>query len=85
MIPARDEEPAITENEEPEADDSDDDSGFIPADESYDKHTEPTIFSYIPEVPETPLSFGFDEPEEPAVSTALDLDDEPSRSVIFFP
>ena len=80
VIPARDEEPAITGNEEPEADDSDDDSGFIPADESYDKHTEPTIFSYIPEVPETPLSFGFDEPEEPAVSTALDLDDEPSRS-----
>ena len=80
VIPARDEEPVITANEEPEADDPDDDSEYIPADESYDKHTEPTIFSYIPDVPETPLSFGFDEPVEPASSTTLDLDDEPSRS-----
>ncbi len=45
----------------------DQDDVYIPADDSYDRHAEPTIFSYVPEEPEKQLSFGTDEPEEPAV------------------
>ena len=41
----------------------------IPADESFNDHTEPTIFSYVPEEPEKQLSFGTDEPDEPAGSS----------------
>ncbi len=61
------EEPAEPEEPEyPEEDDSPDDE-YIPADTSYEKHTEPTIFSFMPkeeENTESKFSFGFDEPEE---------------------
>ncbi len=62
-------EPSIPEPEEPaepEEDDSQDDV-YIPADTSYEKHSEPTIFSFMPkeeENTESKFSFGFDEPEE---------------------
>ncbi len=58
---AEPEEPA-----EPEDDESQDDE-YIPADTSYEKHAEPTIFSFMPkeeENTESKFSFGFDEPEE---------------------
>ena len=59
--PAEPEEPA-----EPEDDESQDDE-YIPADTSYEKHAEPTIFSFMPkeeENTESKFNFGFDEPEE---------------------
>lgn len=66
--PAEPEEP----EDEPDYDLTDDepaDDIVIPADESFNEHTEPTIFSYVPEEPEKQLSFGTDEPEEPASSS----------------
>ena len=75
VIPEKPEEPVVA-NSNPD-DDEDDDSEYIPADASYSKHEEPTIFSYIPDVPETTLSFGLEDPEVPSVSD-FDQDDEPS-------
>ena len=65
--PAEPEEP----EDEPDYDLSDEepaDDIVIPADESFSEHTEPTIFSYVPEEPEKQLSFGTDEPDEPSSS-----------------
>lgn len=51
--------------EEPEEDtDTDTEDAVIPADDSFSSHTGPTIFSYVPEEKENPLSFGTDEPED---------------------
>ncbi len=66
--PAEPEEP----EDEPDYDLTDEepaDDIVIPADESFNEHTEPTIFSYVPEEPEKQLSFGTDEPDEPAASS----------------
>ena len=73
------------ENEEVEDDnDSDPDDTFIPADDSYDKHTEPTIFSYVPEEPEKQLSFGTDDAEgseTPSFFTYKDESPSPSAGI----
>ena len=53
--------------DEPDYDTGDEDPEddiVIPADDSFSEHTEPTIFSYVPEESEKQLSFGTDEPEE---------------------
>ena len=59
------EEPSVPDPEEPEDDDPDD-SEYIPAADPADIPDEPTIFSYSNEEPERKISFGTDEPEEPA-------------------
>ncbi len=64
-------------DDEPEDGDDDNDE-YIPADDSFDRNSEPTIFSYVPEEPEAPLSFGLDEPEEPVSSSYDDSDDSPA-------
>ncbi len=70
------EEPAEPEPEEP-AEDPDD--AYIPGDASFNEHTEPTIFSFMPKEPESSnVSFSFDEPEEPAVSSSYEEPEEPS-------
>ena len=75
--------PKADEPEEPEEDDSDD-SEYIPASEPSAEHTEPTIFSYIPEEPEKQLSFGIDEPEEPAAPSYSSDDESPVSSGSLF-
>ena len=53
--------------DEPDYDTGDEDPEddiVIPADDSFSEHTEPTIFSYVPEESEKQLSFDTDEPEE---------------------
>ena len=77
-----------TEKQEPEGqeddNDSDPDDYIIPADDSYDEHTEPTIFSYKPEEPEKQLSFGTDEPDEPASSSYFSYEEDapaPSQGI----
>lgn len=67
------EEPAVPDPGEPEDDDSDD-SEYIPAADPADIPDEPTIFSYISEEPERQISFGTDEPEEPAEEPAPSFD-----------
>lgn len=67
------EEPSVPDPEEPAEDDSDD-SEYIPAADPADIPPEPTIFSYIPEEPAKPLTFGLDEPEEPADEPATSFD-----------
>ena len=76
---AEPEEPAEDTYDEPSDDPYDEQEDvYIPADESYDKHTEPTIFSYVPEEPEKQLSFGTDEPEEPVSSSYFSSTEKPS-------
>lgn len=60
------EEPSVKEPDEPEEPSSDpDDDVYIPGDESFNEHSEPTIFSFMPRETEPQLSFGYDEPDEP--------------------
>ena len=61
--------PSPAEDDEP-SDDPDD--AYIPATDPADEPDEPTIFSYIPEEPETQLSFGLDEPEESSSSSSYE-------------
>ena len=62
------------EPEEPAADPDDD--AYIPGDESFNEHSEPTIFSFMPKDTEPQLSFGTDEPEpeEPAAPSNFSFD-----------
>ena len=62
---------AEPDEDEVSEDGADTEDVFIPADESYDEHTEPTIFSYKPEEPEPQLSFGTDEPEDGASGESI--------------
>ena len=55
-------------------DDTDSDDEYIPPAEPSDDPAEPTIFSYIPEEQEKPLSFGTDEADDP-----LAPETEPSK------
>ncbi|MCR5384970.1 MAG: DNA polymerase III subunit gamma/tau [Saccharofermentans sp.] len=74
------EEPEIQEDDN----DSDPDDVIIPADDSYNEHTEPTIFSYKPEEPEKQLSFGTDEQEDSAPSSYFSYGEEdaaPSQGI----
>ena len=50
------------EPDEPE-EPADPDDAYIPGDESFNEHSEPTIFSFMPRDTEPQLSFGTDEPE----------------------
>ena len=62
------------EPEEPAVDPDDD--AYIPGDESFNEHSEPTIFSFMPKDTEPQLSFGTDEPEpeEPASPSNFSFD-----------
>jgi len=73
------EEPKVPENDDGGDNEDEDGDDYIPADDSYDRESEPTIFSYVQEEPEAPLSFGTDEPDEPAVPSS----GEPSQGGIF--
>ena len=86
--PSLPEEP--DEPDEPdEGYDSDPDDVYIPADDSYDRHAEPSIFSYVPEESEKQLSFGTDYPEDDGPSDPVNTsvfsfkDDSPVSSGIF--
>ena len=60
------EEPSVREPDEPEEPASDtEEDAYIPGDDSFSEHSEPTIFSFMPRETEPQLSFGIDEPEEP--------------------
>lgn len=67
------EEPSVPDPEEPEDDDPDD-SEYIPAADPADIPDEPTILSYSNEEPERKISFGTDEPEEPAEEPSPSFD-----------
>ena len=58
-------EPVVKEPDEPEEPSEDPDDVYIPGDESFSEHSEPTIFSFMPKESEPQLSFGTDEPDEP--------------------
>ena len=68
------EESSVPEPEEPS---EDPDDAYIPGDASFNEHTEPTIFSFMPKEPENSVSFSFDEPEEPQESPSNEPE-EPS-------
>ena len=75
------------EPEEPSVDPDDD--AYIPGDESFNEHSEPTIFSFMPKDTEPQLSFGTDEPEpeEPAAPSNFSFDlpeDKPAPSTGIF-
>ena len=75
------------EPEEPSVDPDDD--AYIPGDESFNEHSEPTIFSFMPKDTEPQLSFGTDEPEpeEPASPSNFSFDlpeDKPAPSAGIF-
>ena len=66
-----------------------DDDAYIPGDESFNEHSEPTIFSFMPKDTEPQLSFGADEPEpeEPAAPSSFSFDlpeDKPAPSAGIF-
>ena len=76
------------EPEEPAAG-PDDDDAYIPGDESFNDHSEPTIFSFMPRETEPQLSFGTDEPEpeEPAEPSSFSFnlpEDKPAPSAGIF-
>ena len=68
------EEPAEPDPEEPS---EDPDDAYIPGDASFNEHTEPTIFSFMPKEPENSVNFSFGEPEEPQESPSYEPE-EPS-------
>lgn len=75
------------EPEEPSVDPDED--AYIPGDESFNEHSEPTIFSFMPKDTEPQLSFGTDEPEpeEPASPSNFSFDlpeDKPAPSTGIF-
>ena len=75
------------EPEEPSVDPDGD--AYIPGDESFNEHSEPTIFSFMPKDTEPQLSFGTDEPEpeEPAAPSNFSFDlpeDNPAPSAGIF-
>ena len=74
------EDASVPKTEIPEDDEPEDDSEYIPATAHPDEHSEPTIFSYIPEESEKQISFGLDEPEEP-VSPSFSSSERPSTGI----
>lgn len=74
------EEPSIPEPEDLSSEEESEDDEYIPADKSFSKHTEPSIFSFLPkeEDTESKFSFGFDEPEEPSSSSSFEPASTPS-------
>ena len=83
------EEPSLPETEEPSDEPSEEeqeDDAYIPADTSFSKHTEPSIFSFMPkeEDTESKFSFGFDEPEEPASSSSYEPEEPASAPSLGF-
>ena len=63
---------SVSESEPEPSDDAEPDDEYIPADDSYGEHVEPSIFSYIPRESE--------EPDEPA-SSDPEEDTAPSQSI----
>ena len=59
-------EESSSEPEEPSEPDEDDqeDDAYIPGDASFNEHTEPTIFSFMPKETESKLSFGLEDENE---------------------
>jgi hypothetical protein len=76
------------EPDEPE-EPADPDDAYIPGDESFNEHSEPTIFSFMPRDTEPQLSFGTDEPEpeEPEEPSGFSFnlpEDKPAPSAGIF-
>ena len=76
------------ESDEPE-EPADPDDAYIPGDESFNEHSEPTIFSFMPRDTEPQLSFGTDEPEpeEPEEPSGFSFnlpEDKPAPSAGIF-